>query len=85
MVEFEKLISSFYDLPINEKEKVIHDELARIKSILDTVMQFKNNNISNDMTEYNSSDDSDNALVGIYHDLMLIEESLVIYLKDAGY
>lgn len=84
-MEFEQLIASFYDLPINEKDKIIHGEISKIKDILDTVMQSKSDFVSNKLTKYNSSDDNNDTLVKIYHDLILIEESLLIYLKSSGY
>ena len=39
--EYEILLSKFYDLDIEKKKKEIYEELERIKSILNIVLQFQ--------------------------------------------
>lgn len=76
-MEFENLISSFYDLSTDCKEEEIHKEIVRIKSMLDLDLENSNN-----LTQYSDSDGNiDVSFVKIYHDLLLIEESLAVYLK----
>lgn len=85
--EYEQLISKFYDLSSEEKKEEIYQELERIKSILDRVLNFSKDFSSNQLVNYDSNnhDTEDQNLTKIYHNMMLIEEALVIYLKDRGY
>ncbi len=85
--EFKTLISKFYDLDTESKKKEIYAELEKIKKMLDIVLQFDNNPTSNDLITYNSQNvDSENDnLVKIYHNILIIQESLITYFKDIGY
>ena len=85
--EYEALISKFYDLDVEKKKKEIFDELERTKSLLDMVLQFKTSPISNDLVKYdeNAVDSESDNLVKIYNNILVIQESLIAYLKDKGY
>lgn len=85
--EYEQLISKFYDLPSEEKKEEINKELKKMKEILKVVSSFSKDPSSNLLTEYNSTnnDTEDQNLTKIYHDIVLVEEALVFYLKDHGY
>lgn len=86
MNEFENLIASFNNLSTFDKEKEIYEEIVRIKSILDTVLQSNKDLVSADLVKFNSASKTlDDAFVKIYHNLMLIEEGLVLHLKNNGY
>lgn len=84
--EYEILLSKFYDLDI-EKEKEIYEELERIKSILNIVLQFQDDPNSNDFIPYdpNNTDNEASNLVKVYNNILMIEESLITYLRDKGY
>lgn len=85
--EYEQLISKFYDLSSEEKKEEINRELRKMKEILSMVSPFSKDPSSNSLTEYNSTnnDTEDQNLTKIYHDIMLVEEALILYLKDKGY
>lgn len=85
--EYEQLISKFYDLSCEEKKEEIYNELGRIKAILDRVLSFSKDFSSGQLINYDSNnhDTEDQSLTKIYHNIMLVEEALVIYLKDRGY
>lgn len=85
--EYEVLISKFYDLDLETKKKEIYEELEKIKAMLDIVLQFENNPNSNDLIKYNpnNTDNESANLVKIYNNIMIIEESLITYLRDSGY
>lgn len=86
-MEYENLISKFYELSCEDKKKEIYEELFKIKSIIDTISSFSKNPVSNELTEYDpkNSDSEDDNLTKIYNNIMIIEESLIFYLKDNGY
>ena len=85
--EYEKLLSKFYDLDIEKKKKEIYEELERIKSILNIVLQFQDDPNSNDFIPYdpNNTDNEASNLVKVYNNILMIEESLITYLRDKGY
>ena len=85
--EYEILLSKFYDLDIEKKKKEIYEELERIKSILNIVLQFQDDPNSNDFIPYdpNNTDNEASNLVKVYNNILMIEESLVTYLRDKGY
>lgn len=85
--EYETLISKFYDLDLESKKKEIYEELEKTKKILDIVLQFQQNPNSNDLVSYNPNNMDNEAtnLVKIYNNIMIIEESLITYLRDKGY
>lgn len=85
--EYEILLSKFYDLDIEKKKKEIYEELERIKSILNIVLQFQDDPNSNDFIPYdpNNTDDEASNLVKVYNNILMIEESLITYLRDKGY
>lgn len=85
--EYEQLISKFYDLSCEEKKEEINNELKKMKAILDRVLQFSKDFSSNKITDYKSdnSDTEDQNLTKIYNDIMIVEEALIVYLKDRGY
>jgi len=85
--EYERLISMFYDLSCEEKKEEINNELKKIKAILDRVLNFSGEFNSNKLTDYdaNNSDTEEQNLTKLYNDLMIIEETLIVYLKDRGY
>ena len=86
-MEYEKLISSFYELSLEDKKKEIYEEINKIKSVLDTVSNFSKSPISSQIVEYNSNnvDNEDDNLTKLYNNIMVVEESLICYLKDNGY
>ena len=85
--EYEILLSKFYDLDIEKKKKEIYEELERIKSILNIVLQFQDDPNSNDFITYdpNNTDNEASNLVKVYNNILMIEESLITYLRDKGY
>lgn len=85
--EFEILISKFYDLDVEKKKQEIFEELEKTKKILDIVLQFQENPVSNDMVKYdeNAIDSESDNLVKVYNNILVIQESLITYLKDKGY
>lgn len=85
--EYEILLSKFYDLDIEKKKKEIYEELERIKSILNIVLQFQGDPNSNDFIPYdpNNTDNEASNLVKVYNNILMIEESLITYLRDKGY
>ena len=85
--EYEILLSKFYDLDIEKKKKEIYEELERIKSILNIVLQFQDDPNSNDFIPYdpNNTDIEASNLVKVYNNILMIEESLITYLRDKGY
>ena len=85
--EYEILLSKFYDLDIEKKKKEIYEELERIKSILNIVLQFHDDPNSNDFIPYdpNNTDNEASNLVKVYNNILMIEESLITYLRDKGY
>ena len=85
--EYEILLSKFYDLDIEKKKKEIYEELERIKSILNIVLQFQDDPKSNDFIPYdpNNTDNEASNLVKVYNNILMIEESLITYLRDKGY
>ena len=85
--EYEILLSKFYDLDIEKKKKEIYEELERIKSILNIVLQFQDDPNSNDFIPYdpNNTDNEASNLVKVYNNILMIEESLKTYLRDKGY
>ena len=85
--EYEILLSKFYDLDIEKKKKEIYEELERIKSILNIVLQFQDDPNSNDFIPYdpNNTDNEASNLVKVYNNILMIEESLINYLRDKGY
>jgi hypothetical protein len=85
--EYEILLSKFYDLDIEKKKKEIYEELERIKSILNIVLQFQDDPNSNDFIPYdpNNTDNEASNLVKVYNNILMIEESLITYLRDRGY
>ena len=85
--EYEILISKFYDLDVERKKKEIFEELEKTEKILDIVLQFQENPVSNNLVKYDEKEldsESDN-LVKIYNNILIIQESLITYLKDKGY
>ncbi len=85
--EFEILISKFYDLDVESKKKEIFEELEKTKAILDIVLQFQENPNSNDLVSYDEKgfDNESDNLVKIYNNVLIIQESLITYLRDKGY
>ena len=85
--QYEILLSKFYDLDIEKKKKEIYEELERIKSILNIVLQFQDDPNSNDFIPYdpNNTDNEASNLVKVYNNILMIEESLITYLRDKGY
>ena len=85
--EYEILLSKFYDLDIENKKKEIYEESERIKSILNIVLQFQDDPNSNDFIPYdpNNTDNEASNLVKVYNNILMIEESLITYLRDKGY
>ena len=85
--EYEILLSKFYDLDIEKRKKEIYEELERIKSILNIVLQFQDDPNSNDFIPYdpNNTDNEASNLVKVYNNILMIEESLITYLRDKGY
>ena len=85
--EYEILLSKIYDLDIEKKKKEIYEELERIKSILNIVLQFQDDPNSNDFIPYdpNNTDNEASNLVKVYNNILMIEESLITYLRDKGY
>ena len=86
-MEYENLISSFYELSNEDKKKEIYEELNKIKSVIDAVSNFSKSPYSNKIVQYNrkNNDSEDENLTKIYNNIMIIEESLICYLKDNGY
>lgn len=85
--EYEVLISKFYDLDVEKKKQEIFEELEKTKKILDIVLQFQQNPTSNDLVKYdeNAIDSESDNLVKIYNNVLVIQESLITYLRDKGY
>ena len=85
--EYEILISKFYDLDVEKKKKEIFEELEKTKKILDIVLQFQENPVSNSLVKYDETaiDSESDNLVKIYNNILVIQESLITYLKDKGY
>ena len=85
--EYEILLSKFYDLDIEKKKKEIYEELESITSILNIVLQFQDDPNSNDFIPYdpNNTDNEASNLVKVYNNILMIEESLITYLRDKGY
>ncbi len=85
--EYEVLISKFYDLDVEKKKQEIFEELEKTKKILDIVLQFQQNPNSNDLVKYdeNAVDSESDNLVKIYNNILVIQESLITYLRDKGY
>ena len=85
--EYEALISKFYDLDVDKKRLEIFEEFERTKSLLDMILEFKNSPVSNNLVKYdeNAVDSESDNLVKIYNNILIIEESLIAYLKDKGY
>ena len=72
--EYEILLSKFYDLDIEKKKKEIYEELERIKSILNIVLQFQDDPNSNDFIPYdpNNTDNEASKLVNVYNNIFMI-------------
>lgn len=85
--EYEILVSKFYDLDVEKKKKEIFEELEKTKKILDIVLQFQENPVSNSLVKYDEDaiDSESDNLVKIYNNILVIQESLITYLKDKGY
>lgn len=85
--EYEVLISKFYDLDVENKRKEIFEELEKTKKILDIVLQFQENPNSNNLVKYEEDavDSESDNLVKVYNNILIIQESLITYLKDKGY
>ncbi|MBP3840889.1 MAG: hypothetical protein IK997_02050 [Bacilli bacterium] len=85
--DYEILISKYYDLDVDSKRKELFEELDKTKKILDIVLQFQNNPNSNELVDYteNSSDSESDNLVKLYNNVLMIQESLITYLRDKGY
>lgn len=85
--DYEVLISKYYDLDVDKKRKELFEELDKTKKILDIVLQFQNNPNSNELVSYteNSSDNESDNLVKVYNNVLMIQESLITYLRDKGY
>lgn len=85
--EYEILVSKFYDLDVEKKKKEIFEELEKTKKILDIVLQFQENPVSNSLVKYDEAaiDSESDNLVKIYNNILVIQESLITYLKDKGY
>lgn len=85
--EYEILISKFYDLDVEKKKKEVFEELEKTKKILDIVLQFQENPVSNELVKYDETaiDSESDNLVKIYNNILVIQESLITYLKDKGY
>ncbi len=86
-MEYENLISKFYDLSTEDKKKEIYEEIDKIKTVIDTVSNFQKSPNSNKIIKYVSgnNDSEDDNLTKLYNNIMIIEESLIFYLKDSGY
>ena len=85
--DYEILISKFYDLGVEDKRKEIFEEIEKTKAIVDIVLQFEENPNSNELVKYDSNNmdsESDN-LVKIYNNILMVQESLITYLRDKGY
>ena len=67
--EYEVLISKFYDLDVEKKKKEVFEELEKTKKILDIVLQFQENPVSNDLVRYdeNAIDSESDNLVKVYN------------------
>lgn len=85
--EYEDLISKFYDLSTENKKQEIYNEFNKINDILSAISKFSKEPYSGKLTNYdkNNTDNEDQNLTKIYHNLMIIEEKLIFYLKDSGY
>lgn len=85
--DYEVLISKYYDLDVDTKRKELFEELDKTKKILDIVLQFESNPNSNELVEYTegSSDNESDNLVKVYNNVLMIQESLITYLRDKGY
>jgi hypothetical protein len=85
--DYEVLISKYYDLDVDSKRRELFEELDKTKKILDIVLQFQNNPNSNELVPYtdNSSDSESDNLVKVYNNVLMIQESLITYLRDKGY
>lgn len=86
-MEYENLIAKFYELPCEDKKKEIYDEIEKMKTIVDTISNFKIKPESNKLIKYNikNNDNEDDNLTKLYNNIMILEESLIFYLKDNGY
>ena len=73
--EYEILLSKFYDLDIEKKKKEIYEELERIKSILNIVLQFQDDPNSNDFIPYdpNNTDNEASNLVKVYNYILMTD------------
>ena len=76
----------FINIPLDDLRERL-GELDKTKKILDIVLQFQNNPNSNELVSYteNSSDNESDNLVKVYNNVLMIQESLITYLKDKGY
>lgn len=85
--EYEQMILKFYDLSCEEKKEEINNELRKMRTILDRVLNFSKDFSSSQITHYdpNNRDSEEQSLTKIYHDIMVVEEALIVYLKDRGY
>ena len=80
--EYEILLSKFYDLDIEKKKKEIYEELERIKSILNIVLQFQDDPNSNDFIPYdpNNTDNEASNLVKVYNNISPQRNSCIFIL-----
>ena len=85
--DYEVLISKYCDLDVDSKRRELFEELDKTKKILDIVLQFENNPNSNELVSYSegSSDSESDNLVKVYNNVLMIQESLITYLRDKGY
>ena len=83
MKEFENLIFSFNNLSVSDQEKEINDEMMRLKETLNFILGDNKKLFTTDMVKFNGeSKNIDDALVKIYHNLILLEEGLAIHLNN---
>ncbi len=85
--DYDLLISKYYDLPSENKKKEIFEEFNKISKLLDAISNFNKEPYSNSVINYdfNNKDNEDENLVKIYNNLLIIEEKLILFLKDNGY
>ncbi len=85
--DYEVLISKYCDLDVDSKRRELFEELDKTKKILDIVLQFESNPNSNELVSYTegSSDNESDNLVKVYNNVLMIQESLITYLRDKGY
>ena len=85
--DYEVIISKYCDLDVDSKRRELFEELDKTKKILDIVLQFENNPNSNELVSYTegSSDNESDNLVKVYNNVLMIQESLITYLRDKGY